>query len=127
MASYNSYAEHFGTSTYKSFEDLTGEKEIAKKMEDVYGSIDKLEWFTGLWAEKYDPKKKIMGDLLVAMVANDAFTQALTNPLLGQQVFTEETFTKEGMEIINETSTLADICARVTGIKDGNGVSFDLN
>jgi prostaglandin-endoperoxide synthase 2 len=36
-------------------------------------------------------------DLLTAMVGYDTFTEALTNPLLAPQVFTEETFTRAGM------------------------------
>jgi prostaglandin-endoperoxide synthase 2 len=53
-----------------------------------------------------------MGDLLTAMVGYDAFTQALTNPVLGPQVFTEATFTRAGMRIIKKTRTLQDILAR---------------
>jgi prostaglandin-endoperoxide synthase 2 len=46
------------------------------------------------------------------MVANDAFTQALTNPLLARSVFTEETFSALGMKIIGDTSSLQQIVAR---------------
>ena len=53
-----------------------------------------------------------MGDLLTAMVGYDAFTQALTNPLLAPQVFTEATFTRAGLRIIRKTATLQQILAR---------------
>ena len=49
----------------------------------------------------------MMGELLTTMVANDAFTQALTNPLLARNVFNEATFSAAGMKIINETSVAA--------------------
>ena len=39
------------------------------------------------------PTDQMMGELLTTMVAYDAFTQALTNPLLAPQVFNEDTFT----------------------------------
>jgi prostaglandin-endoperoxide synthase 2 len=54
----------------------------------------------------------MMGDLLTAMVGYDAFTQALTNPLLAPQVFTEATFTRAGMKIIKKTRTLQQILTR---------------
>ena len=42
----------------------------------------------------------------------DAFSQALTNPLLGPRVFNEETFSAAGMEIIDATNSLSDIVQR---------------
>ena len=51
----------------------------------------------------------MMGELLTTMVANDAFTQALTNPLLARNVFNEATFSAVGMRIINETTSLQQI------------------
>ena len=53
-----------------------------------------------------------MGDLLTAMVGYDAFTQALTNPVLAPQVFTEATFTRAGLKIISKTRSLQQIVAR---------------
>ena len=53
-----------------------------------------------------------MGDLLTYMVGYDAFTQALTNPLLSPQVFTEDTFTRAGLRIIRRTTELQQILAR---------------
>jgi len=42
----------------------------------------------------------------------DAFSQALTNPLLAERVFTAETFTQTGLDVIEETTSLADLVAR---------------
>ena len=41
----------------------------------------------------------MMGELMGVMVGHDAFTQALTNPLLAAHIFNEKTFTKTGLEI----------------------------
>jgi prostaglandin-endoperoxide synthase 2 len=46
------------------------------------------------------------------MVANDAFTQALTNPVLSRNVFNVDTFSPAGMKIIEETESLQQILAR---------------
>ena len=54
----------------------------------------------------------MMGDLLTAMVGYDAFTQALTNPVLAPQVFNEATFTRAGLKIIGTTRSLQQILAR---------------
>jgi prostaglandin-endoperoxide synthase 2 len=54
----------------------------------------------------------MMGELLTAMVGYDAFTQALTNPLLSSQIHTEDTFTRTGLGIIAGTRSLQQILAR---------------
>jgi prostaglandin-endoperoxide synthase 2 len=123
LPAYNAYRRYYGLKPMKSFEELTGDTEKAAKLRALYGDIDRLEWFVGLFAEQYGDAS-MMGELLVTMVANDAFTQALTNPLLPQNVFNEDTFSKEGMEVIRSTRTLADVIARNTGISDPGQVGF---
>ena len=66
----------------------------------------------------------MMGELLTTMVANDAFTQALTNPLLARNVFTEDTFSAAGMKIIEETHSLKQILARNSQSSEGVVASF---
>ena len=46
------------------------------------------------------------------MVAVDAFSQALTNPLLSEHVFHEDTFTKFGWDTIHSTGKLRDVLER---------------
>jgi prostaglandin-endoperoxide synthase 2 len=46
------------------------------------------------------------------MVGVDAFSQALTNPLLANRVYLAKTFSERGMEIIAETTCLHDIVRR---------------
>jgi prostaglandin-endoperoxide synthase 2 len=51
------------------------------------------------------------------MVAMDAFSQALTNPLLSRHVWGDPenqlaTFTREGLDAIESTSNLRDVLAR---------------
>ncbi|NNU15412.1 hypothetical protein HK107_03600 [Parvularcula sp. ZS-1/3] len=115
LASFNDYREHYGLKRYKSFLELTKNKEDAAELERLYGHIDKLEWWVGLFAEYYEAPD-MMGELLRMMVANDAFTQALTNPLLSKAVFGPHTFSEVGMKVIKETKTLADIAVRNTGL-----------
>jgi prostaglandin-endoperoxide synthase 2 len=44
------------------------------------------------------------------MVGIDAFSQALTNPLLAPRLFNEQTFSPVGMEVIRTTKTLRTCC-----------------
>jgi hypothetical protein len=44
--------------------------------------------------------------MLTAMAGYDAFTQALTGPVLAPQVFTGATFTRAALTIIRETHSL---------------------
>ena len=46
------------------------------------------------------------------MVALDAFSHFITNPLLSPHVFKEETFTPEGWASIAATSSLRDLASR---------------
>ncbi|MCW2704781.1 MAG: cyclooxygenase [Blastococcus sp.] len=111
LQSYNAYRQRFGMPPKRDFADLTSDVEIQRRLAELYGDIDHLEWYVGIFAEDY-PEDQMMGDLLTAMVGYDAFTQALTNPVLAPQVFNETTFTQAGLEIIRKTRSLQQILAR---------------
>ena len=125
LASYNDYRRHYGLKPVRSFEALTGDAPTAEQLCDLYRDIEKLEWFVGIFAEDYD-EANMMGELMIAMVANDAFTQALTNPLLAKAVYNANTFSAEGLSIIDNTDCLADIIVRNTGINDTRKVGFKI-
>ena len=111
LESYNAYRMRFGLPPKRDFADLTADPTMQRRLAELYGDIDHLEWYVGIWAEDRPPDQ-MMGDLLTYMVGYDAFTQALTNPLLAPQVFTESTFTRAGLRIIRRTATLQQILAR---------------
>ena len=125
LASFNAYRRHYGLKPYASFEELTGEHEDAATLRGLYGEVERLEWFVGLFAEGYG-EGAMMGELLTTMVANDAFTQALTNPLLAREIHTVETFGPEGLEIVHATRRLAQVVARNTGVSDETAVRFEV-
>ena len=66
---------------------------------------------SGLFAEDARPNS-VLPSLIGRMVGVDAFSQALTNPLLAPRVFNAETFTQTGLDVIEETTSLADLVAR---------------
>jgi prostaglandin-endoperoxide synthase 2 len=111
LRSFNDYREAFGLKRLASFKQLTANAGLRERLETLYGDIDDLEWYVGIFAEDY-PDYLMMGELLTTMVAYDAFTQALTNPLLARNIFNEQTFSKAGMTIIKQTRSLQQIIAR---------------
>lgn len=123
LQGYNAYRELCGMMPYKTFLELTRDPETARELEDLYGSIDRLDWLTGIFAEGYG-ESDMMGDLLVTMVANDAFTQALTNPLISRALYNEGTFSPIGMQIVNSTRRLSQLIARNTGLPEHDNDSF---
>jgi prostaglandin-endoperoxide synthase 2 len=123
LRSYNDYREEFGLKRLTSFEQLTANADLRDRLQTLYGDIDSLEWYVGMFGEDY-PEYAVMGELMTTMVAYDAFTQALTNPLLARNVFTEQTFSKTGMKVINETSTLRQIVVRNASSSADLCVSF---
>ena len=124
LRSFNDYRESYGLARMTSFADLTSDPELRRRLEALYDhDIDNLEWYVGIFAEDY-PDYLMMGDLLTTMVANDAFTQALSNPLLARNVFNEATFSPVGLGIINETSSLQQILARNSRSPDSVVSSF---
>jgi prostaglandin-endoperoxide synthase 2 len=123
LRSFNDYREAYGLSRLSGFGELTSNADLQQRLKVLYGDIDKLEWYVGIFAEDYADYER-MGELMSYMVANDAFTQALTSPLLARNVFNEATFTKTGMRIIKETSSLQDIVARNAATPDTVHVSF---
>ena len=111
LQSYNEYRQNFGLVKLKNFTELTKNDNLRQRLEALYGHIDKLELVVGLFAE--DPQTgALFGSLMLTMVAYDAFTQIYTNPLLSTAIYTAETLTAYGLELINGTSSIDDLVRR---------------
>lgn len=122
LASYNDYRENVKLKRRKRFSDISKKSEVVEFLKNTYKSVDDIEFYVGLFAEDIDNNTPLP-ELLLRMVAIDAFSQALTNPLLSEHVWKEETFTKEGWKVINKTNTVRDILQR--NVKGGiNGDVF---
>jgi len=111
LASYNDYREVMKYPRVTRFEQISGEPDVVEALSNLYEDVDQLEFFVGLFAEAA-AERSAVPPLMGRMVAADAFSHALTNPLLSPKVFTEETFTPTGWASIHATSTLADIAGR---------------
>ena len=122
---FNDYREAFNMPRLRSFEELTDDGELQRELKDLYKNrIDDLEWQVGIFAEDHDEGFSL-GRLMVRMVGYDAFTHALTNPLVSIYVHNEKTFSKVGQFVIEETNSLADIVKR--NVKDSDTVVASFN
>ena len=108
---YNDYRRQFGLPPLRDFDELTSDRDLQDRLREMYGDIDRLEWYVGIFAEDHSDEA-LVGDLMTRMVAYDAFTQALTNPLLARNVYGEATFTRTGLDIIDSTHSLQQIVER---------------
>ena len=128
VAPFVEYQAAFGHRPARDFSDVTPDEALQSKLRDLYGSVENLEFYVGLFAQ---PRTKDgpLPPLLQTMVAVDAFSQALTNPLLsehvwGDPVVQKDTFTAEGIEAIEATASLHDVLKRNSSDLNGRFVGM---
>ena len=126
VASYNDYREAMGLERVTSFEQVVGKTKnpaekarraaLAARLKALYGHVDNLEFYVGLFAEPREENGPLP-KLITVMVAMDAFSQAFPNPLLSKHIWGNETnrratFTAAGLAEIEKTATIRDMLAR---------------
>ena len=111
LASYNDYREMCGFPRVTDFNQITEDKNTQQQLKKIYGDVDKIEFYVGLTAEDVRENSAIP-PLVARIIGIDAFSQALTNPLLSDKIFKPETFSEVGWEIIQNTKTIGDLVNR---------------
>lgn len=111
LRSYNDYRELAGFPRVTEFNQITGRADVREELRRLYGHVDNIEFFVGLFAEDARTNSVLPG-MIGRMVGLDAFSQVYTNPLLARRTYNEETFSPIGMEIIESTKTLSQILNR---------------
>jgi prostaglandin-endoperoxide synthase 2 len=111
LRSYNEYRRLARFPRARRFEDVSSDPRVQAGLRDVYGEVDRVELYPGLFAEDVR-RNAVLPSLIGRLVAIDAFSQAFTNPLLAPRVFTPETFSPLGWELIRTTRTLSDLVHR---------------
>ncbi|VDI75841.1 prostaglandin-endoperoxide synthase 2 [Mytilus galloprovincialis] len=122
LQSYNNYRKRFNLQPYKSFEDLTGNKKLAKVLEDLYGDIDTVEFYVGLIAEKRRPRG-MFSEGLLEIGAPMSIKGVMSNPICSPKYWKPSTFGGDvGFEIVNTATLKKLFCQNMKG--DCPEVSF---
>ena len=111
VAPYGDYREYVGLPRPTSFESISTNPRVIDALRKAYKNPNEVEFYVGLFAEDVVPDSPLP-PLIFRLVAVDAFSQALTNPLMSEHVFKEETFTAFGWDMIRKTRNLRDLVAR---------------
>jgi prostaglandin-endoperoxide synthase 2 len=126
IASYNDYRVAMGMEPARNFAAIVGGSDtpveqarltaLAARLHALYGHVDNVEYYIGLFAERVEQNGPLP-ELISSMVAMDAFSQALTNPLLSEHVWGNAknrrlAFTEDGIKVIDSTKSLRDLLRR---------------
>jgi prostaglandin-endoperoxide synthase 2 len=111
LRSYNDYRDLCKYPRVTDFDQISGDERVQRELKRLYGHVDNIELYVGLYAEDLRPNSALP-PLVGRLIGIDAFSQAFTNPLLAQNIFNPETFSPVGWEIIHNTKTLSDLVHR---------------
>ncbi|MDF5720750.1 MAG: peroxidase family protein [Rhizonema sp. PD37] len=111
LRSYNDYREMCKYPRVTDFNQISGNEKVQKELKRLYGHVDNIELYVGLYAEDLRPNSALP-PLVGRLIGIDAFSQAFTNPLLAENVFNPETFSPVGWEEIQNTKTLSQVLHR---------------
>ncbi|XP_078405937.1 prostaglandin G/H synthase 1-like [Cetorhinus maximus] len=110
---FNQYRKWFGLNPYKSFQELTGETEVAAQLEKLYGHIDAMEFFPALLLEA-PYENAIFGQSMVEMGAPFSLKGLMGNPICSPDYWKPSTFGgKTGFDIVKTATLEKLVCLNV--------------
>lgn len=107
LADYNTIRESFGLNRVTSFAEITSDVEKQATLEELYGSVDDIDFFVGMLAEDLLPGASV-GESVSAVLS-----QQFENLRDGDRFYYENVFSPEEIAAIESTS-LSDIIRRNT-------------
>lgn len=115
LQSFNNYRKRFNLEAFTSFEELTGEKKLAKELENMYGDIDAVEFYVGLITEKRR-NKAVFGEGVVEMGGPYSVKGLMANPICSPKYWKPSTFGGDvGFDIVNTASLEKLFCQNLKG------------
>ena len=104
---YNEFRRQLGLKPIEKFEDLTGDADQLKKLKDIYGTdanaVETLDLMVGTLAEGYRPTGFGFGETMFQIFILNA-TRRLQADRFYTDCYTEEYYTKEGLDWIDRSS-----------------------
>lgn len=98
---YNEYRALCDLPRITDFDQITADESVQAALKRLYGSVDQIEYYSGIFCEDVRPNSAL-APLIGVMVGADAFSQALPNPLLQKRIWNRDTFSRVGWDIIHE-------------------------
>lgn len=111
LASFSDYCDYLGRKRPSRFSDISSDPAVAEMLAKHYPRARDVDFHVGLFCEDRTPNSPLPG-LVLQFVALDAFSQALTNPLLSRHVYKPSTFSSVGWREIRRTDRLRDVVDR---------------
>ena len=103
---YNEFRRQLGLNPIRSFEDLINDKEVVQKLKEVYGeepeAVEMLDLMVGNLAEGHRPTGFGFGETMFQIFILNA-TRRLQADRFYTDCYTEEYYTKEGLDWIDKT------------------------
>lgn len=121
LASFSDYCDYLGQRRPSDWTKISTDPEVAAELAKHYSHPREVDFHVGLFCEDRVPNSPLP-NLVLLFVALDAFSQAMTNPLLSQHVFKPATFSAPGWRAIQRTQTLRDVVDR--NVDGGAGDAF---
>ena len=104
---YNEFRRQMGLKPIETFEDLTDDTDQLKKLKEIYGSdanaVETLDLLVGTLAEGYRPTGFGFGETMFQIFILNA-TRRLQADRFYTDCYTEEYYTKEGLDWIDKSS-----------------------
>nr|XP_033817250.1 prostaglandin G/H synthase 2 [Geotrypetes seraphini] len=121
--SMNEYRKRFQLKPFSSFQELTGEEEMATELEKLYGDIDAMELYAGLLVERPRPGA-IFGETMVEMGAPFSLKGLMGNAICSPEYWKPSSFGGDvGFQIVNTASLQKLVC---NNVKDCPVTSFQI-
>ncbi|XP_065655508.1 uncharacterized protein LOC100209490 isoform X5 [Hydra vulgaris] len=120
LADFNTVRKYLGLQAYKTFEEITSDRDVAEKLKSLYQSVDNIDLWVGGLAEDHVPRSEL----------GETFLKIILEQFLrirdGDRFWYERILTKEEINEV-ESRTLSQIIKLNTGYYDcPNNVFFSL-
>src|SRR5438270_10189628 len=110
LTDYNSMRTAYGLPRVTSFAQITSNVQVQQKLQQLYGSVDKIDAFVGALAEDHVPGADV-GPLTKAVLV-DQFTRLRD----GDRLFYLNQFSGKGLSNLLTNTSLTKIIERNTGL-----------